>query len=179
MTEYHDLPSDSGEMVLRPAAVKDSIRERVFAMPAEHRNMVDAYLIFPYENDTSYLTPYHMQGNVEFNQPENIAVRQDLRNHPELLEAIVFYWDTFSKETIENGEGLIEDVIPKEQYFEVYFKMYKAMFSVFDEKVVQKNCEKDFVRDSKGKKYLTEADLQDCLFEIADIWTNRYIYVYI
>ena len=119
------------------------------------------------------ITPYYLQSNPKFDTSSAKALREELRDHPQVVGAIDRLW------TAITGYGKFlpyTGFVEKDPYVLLSIQVQKAVMEpdVFDEDVARKTAEDEWNSDSveiDGVQRIDHAGFQKALFELADLWT--------
>ena len=108
----------------------------------------------------------------EWYSDENILLREALREHPRVQEAIAHAWNACSQGK-QRIDRLNYFAMTRRLYLAVLYAESRGSGKSFqpDPADAMATAEKDFNTDSGGKEHLTRADFERCLFELADLYT--------
>jgi hypothetical protein len=115
-------------------------------------------------------TPYWQQADEQKNTEDAKAVRQQLRHHPAVVQALVPWWNT-SKRCAE-ARVPREERLARPDYMTLCLRMYKALIDVWDEDEAFATAEEDCEEDCEGRAYITQDKYESSLFELADMWSH-------
>jgi hypothetical protein len=113
-------------------------------------------------------TPYWQQADEQKNTEDAKAVRQQLRHHPAVVQALVPWWNT-SKRCAEARIPRSER-LARPDYMTLCLRMYKALIDEWDEEEAYNTAEEDCEEDCEGRAYITQERYESSLFELADMW---------
>ena len=107
-------------------------------------------------------TPYWQQGDVDLDSPEAQAMREALRHDARVLHALDRYWAVYDKDA--------DSRISKEEYLKVHAKFALVLIPDITLEEALSSGEEDWAEDAKGQPSMSQDDLYDCLFQLADMW---------
>lgn len=119
------------------------------------------------------ITPYYLQSNPKFDTSSAKELREELRDHPQVVGAIDRLWTSIT------GYGKFlqyTGFVEKDPYVLLSIQVQKAVMEpdVFDEDLARKTAEDEWNSDSveiDGVQRIDHAGFHKALFELADIWT--------
>lgn len=142
---------------------KSTINSQALRRKAEEKN-----ISFARAEDKA--TPYWLQADEQKNTEDAKVVRQQLRHHPAVVQALVPWWST-SKRCAEARISR-EERLARRDYMSLCLRMYKALIDVWDEDDAQVTAEEDCDEDCEGRAYITQDKYESSLFELADMWSH-------
>jgi hypothetical protein len=117
--------------------------------------------------------PYWQQCDEELDTKAAWEARAALRTHPLVVQKLDAWWQCALR-SIRSGGGnaAAKDRIDRAAYFRLSRLLHKAMIEEWDEADADRCATDDWAVDSAGKNYVERTRFQDCIFELADIWTR-------
>ena len=103
---------------------------------------------------------------------EVIVQREALRNHPRVVAALQYFWDSIprrSPHALSKSEYL---VIARKLYLITVLEQGGRGSTSLDAQAWQADAERDFLVDGKNKDHLTLTDFNSAFFQMADLHTN-------
>ena len=106
-------------------------------------------------------TPYHLQGDEDLHRTLPSAQRAALRHDARVVKELDKFFRVFRKETISKPEYLL-----------VHSKFAAVLIPDLSPDEVHDSGEEDWLADAGGAERMNKQQFQDCLFELADLYTT-------
>eukprot|EP01029_Cantina_marsupialis_P027397 TRINITY_DN7657_c0_g2_i2.p1 TRINITY_DN7657_c0_g2~~TRINITY_DN7657_c0_g2_i2.p1 ORF type:complete len:2522 (-),score=805.10 TRINITY_DN7657_c0_g2_i2:267-7832(-) len=117
--------------------------------------------LFEFEKD-SLAIPFHLQGDLSFNQEALLNARREMKSDPAIRKTIGQFWDLLSPQ---------DYAVTREQYVDLIMKFYKVLRSPITELEARKNAQRDWYTDVKGSPDMDFEKFVDAIYEVVDLWT--------
>jgi hypothetical protein len=118
------------------------------------------------------LVPFWQQGDVSLETSEALEARCRLRKAPAVVEELQRWWST-AQRSVQSGVDAAASTVAREDYIRISRLLSKAMLPDFDADEAQRAAEEDWEDDSAGSPSLSRERFMDCIFELADVWTEH------
>ncbi|KOO28984.1 sporangia induced hypothetical protein [Chrysochromulina tobinii] len=118
------------------------------------------------------LVPFWQQGDVSLETSEALVARCRLRKAPAVVEELQRWWST-AQRSVQSGVDAAASTVAREDYIRISRLLSKAMLPDFDADEAQRAAEEDWEDDSAGSPSLSRERFMDCIFELADVWTEH------
>ncbi|DAZ98826.1 TPA: hypothetical protein N0F65_000982 [Lagenidium giganteum] len=127
--------------------------------------------------------PFHLQGDLEFNEASVVAKRRALRQAEAVRAKIAFLWDVAQSKkrpelalmtTATTGGKQPRGAAPwigEEEYTELMLLVFKVLREDFDMLLAQRQIRCDWEVDCHHSEALTFEQFFSAIFELVDIWT--------
>ena len=118
------------------------------------------------------LVPFWQQGDVSLETSEALVARIRLRKAPAVVEELQRWWST-AQRSVQSGVDAAASTVAREDYIRISRLLSKAMLPDFVAEEAQRAAEEDWEDDSAGSPTLSRERFMDCIFELADVWTEH------
>ena len=112
------------------------------------------------------------QGDSSLATEQKMLERHKLRFDRRVLEVLQAFWEASQRSIQSDDRGDACEVLSKEAHANMLKRVYRVMIRNYNEVEAEQSIAEDWVRDAKGKDWLTRKQFQDALFELADTWTR-------
>ncbi|KOO22721.1 hypothetical protein Ctob_008296 [Chrysochromulina tobinii] len=112
------------------------------------------------------------QGDSSLATEQKMLERHKLRFDRRVLEVLQAFWEASQRSIQSDDRGDACEVLSKEAHANMLKRVYRVMIKNYNEVEAEQSIAEDWVRDAKGKDWLTRKQFQDALFELADTWTR-------
>jgi hypothetical protein len=118
------------------------------------------------------LVPFWQQGDISLETSEALVARCRLRKAPAVVEELQRWWST-AQRSVQSGVDAAASTVAREDYIRISRLLSKAMLPDFVADEAQRAAEEDWEDDSAGSPSLSRERFMDCIFELADVWTEH------
>ena len=112
------------------------------------------------------------QGDASLATEQKMLERHKLRFDRRVLEVLQAFWEASQRSIQSDDRGDACEVLSKEAHANTLKRVYRVMIKNYNEVEAEQSIAEDWVRDAKGKDWLTRKQFQDAIFELADTWTR-------
>ena len=112
------------------------------------------------------------QGDSSLATEQKMLERHKLRFDRRVLEVLQAFWEASQRSIQSDDRGDACEVLSKEAHANMLKRVYRVMIKNYNQVEAEQSIAEDWVRDAKGKDWLTRKQFQDALFELADTWTR-------
>ena len=116
-------------------------------------------------HEETLVVPYHLQGDEGLHTDEMIEARLKLRHAPKVAEVLQVWWVTAQRSLQSAGDALADE-LPKDKYFLMSRKLYRALVPTWDEADFNATAEEEWLRDADGASTMGRKRFCDAIFEV-------------